>query len=121
MMNTKTKTLYRATHKGDPCGIGSHWCNDLDSARFWQTAGCGCGGPRIVTCLLTGSIIDAEDMSDLISETMPDDAWEPDWIADHLWKLPPEIEAVETMDDQGMTAYVLARSPQGLQDSQQEG
>ena len=111
-----TETLYRATHPGDPSGIGSHWTTSREDAEFWQTAGGGCGGPVIVERTVTGRFIDADDMDSLLADyidevggtRLTDADWEPDWIGQWIGDLPEGIAAVETSDDQGRTAYVLA-------------
>ena len=109
-------TLYRATHPGDPSGIGSHWTASREDAEFWQTAGGGCGGPVIVERAVTGRTIDAEEMDTMLAaelddigyDRLADTDWEPDWIGEHIYRLPEGVSAVETVDDQGRTAYVLA-------------
>ena len=111
--------LYRATHPGDPCGRGSHWTASLEDAEYWRdNAGGGCGGPVIVTREVDGRTITADEMDEMIGDDhidgrLADADWEPDWIGEGIYDLPEDVVAVETTDDRGRTAYVLAADPDG--------
>ena len=100
--------LYRTTHPGDPLGSGTHWSMDADTARGYRNIG-GTGGPELVEADLDGRIVTADEMFDILGERPDSTEWEPDWVQERIDALPADVAAVETHDDTGGTAYVLAR------------